>query len=67
MAILIQLYVSFLLIGVSAYGGGVATISLIQYEIVAAHGWLTASQMGDVITIAQMTPGPIAILSLIHI
>jgi chromate transporter len=59
--ILLQLYVSFLVIGVSAYGGGIATISLIQYEIVAAHGWLTASQMGDVITLAQMTPGPIAI------
>jgi len=59
--ILFQLYLSFLLIGISAYGGGVATISLIQYEIVTAHGWLTAQQMGEVITLAQMTPGPIAI------
>lgn len=61
MGILLQLYASFLLIGVSAYGGGIATISLIQYEIVAAHGWLSASQMREVITLAQMTPGPIAI------
>ncbi len=63
MGILLQLYVSFLLIGISAYGGGIATIALIQYEIVTVHGWLTATQMRDVITLSQMTPGPIAINS----
>jgi len=63
MGILLPLYASFLLIGVSAYGGGIATIALIQYEIVTKHGWLTAIQMRNVITIAQMTPGPIAINS----
>jgi chromate transporter len=59
--LLLQLYVSFLLIGVSAYGGGITAISLIQYEIVTQRGWLSAVQMRDVITLAQMTPGPIAI------
>ncbi|HDL84720.1 MAG TPA: chromate transporter [Candidatus Acetothermia bacterium] len=63
MGILFQLYASFFLIGISAYGGGIATIALIQYEIVSMHGWLTATQMRDVITIAQMTPGSIAINS----
>lgn len=63
MGILLQLYGSFFLIGISAYGGGIATIALIQYEIVSMHGWLTATQMRDVITIAQMTPGSIAINS----
>ena len=63
MGILLQLYASFFLIGISAYGGGIATIALIQYEIVTQHAWLTAAQMRDVITIAQMTPGPIAINS----
>ena len=61
--ILLQVYASFFLIGISAYGGGIATIALIQYEIVFAHGWLTAAQMRDVITLAQMTPGSIAINS----
>jgi chromate transporter len=61
MTLLIQLYVSFLLIGVSAYGGGITAISLIQYEIVTQRSWLTAVQMREVITLAQMTPGPIAI------
>lgn len=63
MGIFLQLYVSFFLIGISAYGGGIATIALIQYEIVTTHGWLTAVQMRNVITLAQMTPGPIAINS----
>jgi len=63
MGILFHLFASFFLIGISAYGGGIATIALIQHEIVAVHGWLTATQMRDVITIAQMTPGPIAINS----
>ncbi len=61
MATLFQLFASFLVIGATAYGGGIATISLIQREIVAAHGWLTAAQMRELITLAQMTPGPIAI------
>ena len=63
MGILFHLFASFFLIGISAYGGGIATIALIQHEIVSVHGWLTATQMRDVITIAQMTPGPIAINS----
>ncbi len=49
------------MIGISAYGGGITAISLIQHQIVAQKGWLTALQMREVITLAQMTPGPIVI------
>lgn len=36
---------------------------LIQNQIVDIHGWLTMNEFADVITISQMTPGPIAINS----
>lgn len=36
---------------------------LIQYQVVELHPWLTMTQFADVITIAEMTPGPVAINS----
>ena len=36
---------------------------LIQKEVVTHHGWLTMKEFTDLITISQMTPGPIAINS----
>ena len=36
---------------------------LIQSEVVTRHGWLGMSEFTDLITISQMTPGPIAINS----
>ncbi|MFP4644297.1 MAG: chromate transporter [Spirochaetales bacterium] len=56
-----QLVVSFLSVGLSAYGGGIATIALIHHEVVATQGWLTGREFTDIVTIAQMTPGPIAV------
>lgn len=36
---------------------------LIQHQVVDIHPWLTMTQFADVMTIAEMTPGPIAINS----
>lgn len=36
---------------------------LIQGQVVTAHGWLSMSEFTDLITISQMTPGPIAVNS----
>lgn len=49
-------------IGLFSFGGGYAMIPLIQKEI-ESHGWLSASQFVDIIAIAEMTPGPIAVNS----
>lgn len=57
----IQLFFSFLQIGLFSFGGGYAAVPLIQEQIVNVHGWLEMSQFTDLITISQMTPGPIAI------
>ena len=58
-----QLFLSFLQIGALSFGGGYAAMPIIQAEIVAKHGWLSMSEFTDLITIAEMTPGPIAVNS----
>ena len=44
-------------------GGGYAAIPLIQSQIVDIHGLMTMEEFTDLITIAEMTPGPISINS----
>lgn len=61
--IYLQLFLSFLQIGLFSFGGGYAAMPLIQSQVVTAHGWLSMSEFTDLITISQMTPGPIAINS----
>lgn len=61
--IYLQLFLSFLQIGLFSFGGGYAAMPLIQGQIVDAYGWLTMSEFTDLITISQMTPGPIAVNS----
>lgn len=61
--IYLQLFLSFLQIGAFSFGGGYAAMPLIQQQVVSLHGWLTAGEFTDLVTISQMTPGPIAINS----
>lgn len=63
----VQLFLTFLKIGLFGFGGGYAMISLIQTEVVVRHGWLSAAQFADIIAISQVTPGPIAINSATYI
>lgn len=58
-----QLFFSFFQIGMFSFGGGMAAVPLIQQQVVNGHGWLTMSEFTDLITIAEMTPGPIAVNS----
>lgn len=59
--IYMQMFFAFFQIGLFSFGGGYAAIPLIQSQIVNAHGWLAMSEFADLITIAEMTPGPIAV------
>ncbi len=61
--IYLQLFWSFFQVGLFSFGGGYAALPLIQAQVVDGHGWLTMSEFTDLITISQMTPGPIAINS----
>lgn len=56
-----ELLISFLQIGAFSIGGGYATLPLIQEQIVELHQWLTYKEFTDIITISQMTPGPLAV------
>lgn len=60
---LIELFWSFFQIGTFSIGGGMAAMPLIQNQVVELHHWLTLTEFTDLITIAEMTPGPIAINS----
>ncbi len=61
--ILIKLFISFLKIGAFSFGGGYAMLPLIEREIIEVHGWLNPHEFIDILAIAQMTPGPIALNS----
>ena len=55
------LFVVFLKIGLFSSGGGYAIIPLIQEQVVGKHGWISEKMFTDIITISQMTPGPLAV------
>lgn len=58
--IFLQLFLSFLKIGLFGFGGGLAILSLIQHEV-ESHGWMTSEQFVDIVAVSQVTPGPIGI------
>lgn len=58
---LAELFWAFFQIGLFAIGGGYAALPLIQQQAVTLHGWLSAADFTNLVTISQMTPGPIAI------
>lgn len=61
MTLLIQLFVTFFLIGLFSIGGGYAMIPLIQQQVSTVHGWMTIEEVSDILAISQITPGPIAV------
>ena len=61
--IYLELLWSFLQIGLFSIGGGYAAMPLIQAQVVEQHGWLSMNEFIDLVTIAEMTPGPIAVNS----
>ena len=58
--ILLDLFLTFLLIGTVSFGGGYGMISLVR-EQVLAHGWLTEREFLDFIAVSESTPGPLAV------
>lgn len=61
MDLILELLFEFLQIGLFSIGGGYAVIPLIQEHVVDLKGWLSIREFTDIITISQMTPGPLAI------
>lgn len=61
MDLALKLFLAFLQIGAFSIGGGYAVIGLIQEQVVRKYGWLTEQTFTDIVTISQMTPGPLAV------
>ncbi len=61
MNLLVNIFLSFLKIGAFSFGGGYAIVSFMQNEIIQIKAWLDIKEFVDIIAIAEMTPGPIAV------
>ena len=58
---LFKLFYTFAKIGLFTFGGGYGMIALVQDECVDKKKWITEDEFATVLTIAESTPGPIAI------
>ena len=61
MTLYAKLFFTFFQIGLFSIGGGYAVIPLIQQEIVEKASWISQKAFTDILTISQMTPGPLAV------
>ena len=57
--IYLELFIRFFIIGICSFGGGYAAMPMIQNQVVENAGWMTASQFADIVSVSEMTPGPI--------
>lgn len=57
----LDLFLTFLKIGATTFGGGYAMIPLIRNDVVDKKRWLSEEELLEVLAIAESTPGPIAI------
>ncbi|MDT2046378.1 transporter [Priestia aryabhattai] len=55
-----QLFMAFFVSNILGYGGGPASIPLIQKEVVDRYGWLTVNEFSEMLAIGNALPGPIA-------
>ena len=58
---LFKLFYTFAKIGLFTFGGGYGMIAIVQDECVEKKKWITEDEFATVLTIAESTPGPIAI------
>ncbi|WP_211748792.1 chromate transporter [Paenibacillus sp. Marseille-Q4541] len=54
-----ELFLVFIKVGLLSFGGGYAVIPMIQHEAIAG-GWLSEMEFQEVVSIAGMSPGPVA-------
>ena len=61
------MFLTFFKIGAFTFGGGFAMIPIIQKEVVEKRKWIKDEEFMDTISIAQSSPGPIAVNSSIFV
>ncbi|MGD6831916.1 chromate transporter [Sutcliffiella halmapala] len=55
-----EIFLAFFIPGILGYGGGPASIPLVENEVVLRYGWLTVSEFSEVLALGNALPGPIA-------
>ncbi|MCM3179282.1 chromate transporter [Cytobacillus horneckiae] len=55
-----QIFLAFFIPGILGYGGGPASIPLIENEVVGKYGWMTTQEFSEVLAVGNSLPGPIA-------
>ncbi|MGE7980774.1 chromate transporter [Psychrobacillus sp. NPDC093200] len=55
-----QLFLAFFIPGILGYGGGPASIPLIEHEVVENYEWMTTQEFSEVVALGNSLPGPIA-------
>ena len=58
--IFLELYWSFLLVGLFSMGGGMATVPFL-FDLSARTGWFSAADLANMIAVSEATPGPIGV------
>ncbi|WP_449355776.1 chromate transporter [Virgibacillus natechei] len=55
-----EIFVAFFIPGILGYGGGPASIPLVENEVVDRYGWMTVQEFSEVLALGNSLPGPIA-------
>ncbi|MER2262824.1 MAG: chromate transporter [Psychrobacillus sp.] len=55
-----QLFLAFFIPGILGYGGGPASIPLVEHEVVENYEWMTTQEFSEVVALGNSLPGPIA-------
>ncbi|MBR3117877.1 chromate transporter [Oceanobacillus profundus] len=58
--IYIDIFVAFFIPGILGYGGGPASIPLIENEVVLRYGWMSVQEFSEILALGNSLPGPIA-------
>lgn len=58
---LLEIVLTFAQIGILSFGGGYASIGLVEKQVVVVKQWMTYSEFANIMAIDELTPGPVAI------
>lgn len=61
--LILRIILSFMKIGILAFGGAYASVPLVEKEIVEVRQWMTYDEFADLLALDELTPGPILINS----
>ncbi|MCF6410935.1 chromate transporter [Pseudalkalibacillus salsuginis] len=55
-----HIFLAFFIPGILGYGGGPASIPLVENEVVDRYGWMSTEEFSEVLALGNALPGPIA-------